>query len=114
MEKCYKLHGYPPGFQKRNKSVAKANQVSSPISTPQENADSFQNFSSLAMQCQQLLNMLNAQAQQVSSSTHQVATLVTMRQPTPNSHTIPTMAGMHHVCLSSLSKPDLSHSVFSS
>uniref|UniRef100_A0A2N9GPT0 Reverse transcriptase Ty1/copia-type domain-containing protein n=1 Tax=Fagus sylvatica TaxID=28930 RepID=A0A2N9GPT0_FAGSY len=47
----------------------------------------------LAMQCQQLLNMLNAQAQQASSSTHQVATLVTMRQPTPNSHTIPTMAG---------------------
>ena len=58
--------------------------------------------------------MLNAQAQQASSSSHQAATLVTVTQPTSSSHTIPNMAGMQHVYLSSLTKPDLSHSVFSS
>jgi uncharacterized protein YecA (UPF0149 family) len=71
MEKCYKLHGYPPGFQKKSKTVAVANQASSSISAPLENHDSSQNFSSLAEQCQQLLNMLNTQVQQASSSTHQ-------------------------------------------
>jgi transposase InsO family protein len=40
--------------------------------------------------------------------------LVTVTQPTSSSHTVPNMAGMHLACLSSLSKPDLSHSVFSS
>uniref|UniRef100_A0A2N9IHN2 Uncharacterized protein n=1 Tax=Fagus sylvatica TaxID=28930 RepID=A0A2N9IHN2_FAGSY len=114
MEKCYKLHGYPPGFQKKSKTVAVANQASSSISAPLENHDSSQNFSSLAEQCQQLLNMLNTQVQQASSSTHQAATLVTVTQPTSSSHTIPNMAGMHLACLSSLSKPDLSHLVFSS
>uniref|UniRef100_A0A2N9FUQ8 Reverse transcriptase Ty1/copia-type domain-containing protein n=1 Tax=Fagus sylvatica TaxID=28930 RepID=A0A2N9FUQ8_FAGSY len=46
-EKCYKLHGYPPGFRGRNtvnKSIAVANQVSA--------------------QCQQLLNVLVAQTYQ--------------------------------------------------
>jgi hypothetical protein len=116
MEKCYKLHGYPPGFQKKSKSIAVANQVSSSSSALLETTDSSQNFSSLAMQCQQLLNMLNAQAQQVSPSPspHQAATLVTVTQPTSHSHTIPNMAGINHVCLSSFNKPDLSHSVFSS
>ncbi len=71
MEKCYKLHGYPPGFQKKSKTVAVANQASSSISAPLENHDSSQNFSSLAEQCQELLNMLNTQVQQASSSTHQ-------------------------------------------
>uniref|UniRef100_A0A2N9I067 Reverse transcriptase Ty1/copia-type domain-containing protein n=1 Tax=Fagus sylvatica TaxID=28930 RepID=A0A2N9I067_FAGSY len=93
MEKCYKLHGYPPGFQKKSKTVAVANQASSSISAPLENHDSSQNFSSLAEQCQQLLNMLNTQVQQASSSTHQAATLVTVTQPTSSSHTIPNMAG---------------------
>ena len=58
----YKLHGYPPGFQKKSKSIAVANQVSSSSSALPKTTDGSQNFSSLAMQCQQLLNMFNAQA----------------------------------------------------
>ncbi len=50
MEKCYKLHGYPPGFQKKSKSVAANNQVSGPTSASVETFDNSQNLSSMAMQ----------------------------------------------------------------
>ena len=39
MEKCYKLHGYPPSFQKKSKSIAVANQVSSSSSAFPETTD---------------------------------------------------------------------------
>ena len=39
MDKCYKLHGYPPGFQKQSKSIAVANQVSSTTSAPLDSFD---------------------------------------------------------------------------
>jgi hypothetical protein len=51
MEKCYKLYGYPPGFQKKSKSVATVNQVSGPTSASVETFDNSQNLSSMAMQC---------------------------------------------------------------
>jgi hypothetical protein len=72
VDKCYKFHGYPLGFQKKSKSVVVANQVSGPISTSLENFDKSQNLSSMAMQCQQILNILSTQAQHASfpSATH--------------------------------------------
>uniref|UniRef100_A0A2N9I0N9 Retrotransposon Copia-like N-terminal domain-containing protein n=1 Tax=Fagus sylvatica TaxID=28930 RepID=A0A2N9I0N9_FAGSY len=56
-DKCYKLHGYPPGFRGKNKAPAMANQASGYF--VQEPSDNAQNLSSLTAQCQQLLNMLN-------------------------------------------------------
>ena len=115
MEKCYKLHGYPPGFQRKSKSVAVVNQVSGPTSASIETFDNSQNLSSMAMQYQQILNMLSSQARQSSSpsdnsSFHQVATLVTVTQP--SSHPPNNMVGIP-MCLSTFSKPNLNHSVFS-
>ena len=62
LDKCYKLHGYPSGFQKKSKSIVVANQVSGPISAPLDSFDKSQNLSNMAMQCQQILNMLSTQA----------------------------------------------------
>ena len=115
IEKCYKLHGYPPGFQKKCKTVAVANQVSGPISASVETFDNSQNLSNMAMQCQQILNILSAQTQQIpspsdSTPSHQAATLVIVTQPP--SHSPNNMAGIP-MCLSTFSKPHLNHSVFS-
>jgi hypothetical protein len=62
-EKCYKLHGKPPGFQRKTRNAPAANQVSCPMTMPPNGHDNSQNVPSLAMQCQQFLNMLTAQAQ---------------------------------------------------
>ena len=93
MEKCYKLHGYPPGFQKKSKSVTLANQVSGPISASVETFDNPLNLSNMAMLCQQILYMLSAQAQQASSPSdntpsHQATTLVTVTQPSSHSSNV--------------------------
>jgi hypothetical protein len=69
-DKCYKLHGYPPGFRSKGKSVAVVNQVSRsavPNSDSTDNAQSIPTLAAMSVQCQQLLNMLTAQAQQVNS-----------------------------------------------
>ena len=79
-EKCYKLHGYPLGFQSRNKATPTANQVSGP--SIHGIADSGQNMTNLAAQCQQFLSLLNAQVQSTTAirdsvsqpSHHQAAT----------------------------------------
>ena len=87
-EKCYKLHGNPPGFQKKPRNAPAANQVSCPMTMPPNVHENSQNVPSLAMQCQQFLNMLTTQAQKGPSSSdsnnaspHQVATLITVTQP---------------------------------
>jgi hypothetical protein len=51
-EKCYKLHGYPPGFQRKPRNAPAANQVSCPMTMPPDGHDNSQNVPSLAMQCQ--------------------------------------------------------------
>uniref|UniRef100_A0A2N9FVF7 Integrase catalytic domain-containing protein n=1 Tax=Fagus sylvatica TaxID=28930 RepID=A0A2N9FVF7_FAGSY len=116
VDKCYKLHGYPPGFQKKSKSIAVANQVSGPISAPLDSFDKSQNLTNMAMQCQQILNMLSTRAQQSSPTfdnnpPHQAATLVTVTHPS-SSHSPSNMAGIP-MCLSTFCKPNLDYSVFS-
>jgi hypothetical protein len=65
-EKCYKLHGYPPGFCGRNTSnngnrtTAVTNQVLGSFPIPSVPQDGNQNINNLTAQCQQLLNMLTA------------------------------------------------------
>ena len=54
-EKCYKLHGYPPGFRGKNtinKSIALANQVSGSFPSPSIPQDGNQNICNLTAQCQ--------------------------------------------------------------
>uniref|UniRef100_A0A2N9GA05 Integrase catalytic domain-containing protein n=1 Tax=Fagus sylvatica TaxID=28930 RepID=A0A2N9GA05_FAGSY len=66
-DKCYKLHGYPPGFRSKGKSVAVVNQVSRNAvvnSDSTDNAQSIPTLAAMSAQCHQLLSMLTAQAQQ--------------------------------------------------
>jgi hypothetical protein len=70
----------------------------------------------MAMQCQQILNMLSTQAQQSSPTTdnnppHQAATFVIVTHPSA-SHSPSNMAGIP-MCLSIFCKPNLDYSVFS-
>uniref|UniRef100_A0A2N9J288 Integrase catalytic domain-containing protein n=1 Tax=Fagus sylvatica TaxID=28930 RepID=A0A2N9J288_FAGSY len=67
-EKCYELHGYPPGFHSKNRAALVANQVSGTF-----------------IHAHQLLEIL------LSQPSHQAATSVTMKQP--SSHASSSMAG---------------------
>ena len=61
VEKCYKLHGYPPGYKPKGKNNASANQVSSYLSNGVENFTSGGNFCPISKtQCEQLLAFLNS------------------------------------------------------
>jgi hypothetical protein len=112
-DKCYKLHGYPPGFRSKERNIAVASQVSSsavPHSEFADNVQSIPNLAAMSVQCQQLLNMLTAQAQQTNyvsdSHNHQAVALISVTQPHSNMAGKPT-------CLSTFSKPNMDHSVFS-
>uniref|UniRef100_A0A2N9EJE2 CCHC-type domain-containing protein n=1 Tax=Fagus sylvatica TaxID=28930 RepID=A0A2N9EJE2_FAGSY len=68
VEKCYKIHGYPPGYKPRGRAAA--NQVTASGMGHQGNA-----LSITSEQCQQLLSFLNSQmSNEASTSNHQVAT----------------------------------------
>jgi hypothetical protein len=95
------------------------------MSMPSDSHDNSQNVSSLAMQCQQFLNILTAQAQKGPSSSdshnasaHQAATLITVTQPSAKSSTQSpiqppsNMAGIP-MCLSTFRKQNMDYSVFS-
>ena len=87
-----------------------ANQVSSsivPNSESTNNAQSIPNLAAMSVQCQQLLNMLTAQAQQANLDphNHQAATSISVTQSHSNMAGKPT-------CLSSFSKPNMDHSIF--
>ena len=60
VERCYKLHGYPPGYNKSNKPKdAVANQVQSSEGVPNSTDDAHTLLPQLnAAQYQQLLNLL--------------------------------------------------------
>uniref|UniRef100_A0A2N9EIS2 GAG-pre-integrase domain-containing protein n=1 Tax=Fagus sylvatica TaxID=28930 RepID=A0A2N9EIS2_FAGSY len=100
-------------FVAKGRSVAVVNQVSRNAvvnSDSTDNAQSIPTLAAMSAQCHQLLNMLTAQAQQVNSASgshnHQAATSFSVIQPHSNMAGIPT-------CLSTFSKPNLDHSVFS-
>ena len=115
VDKCYKFHGYPPGFKGKSRAPVSANQVSRPFIHGCSRET--QNLTHLATQCQQFLNMLTSQVQQIAPSnkastspTPHTAALVTSNQP---SHVTSNMAGKC-LCLSSLSQSTFDDSVFSS
>ena len=130
IDKCYKLHGYPPGYKPKGKSSS-ANQVSNFIPNDQlvmSNSGSMSTTSSLehqAMkcpitqeQCQQLMAFLNSQSldgSQVGSS-HKAANVVATglhSQAMVQHLLMPNFTGKVIIssCASTL---DLSHSIFSS
>ncbi|GMY38313.1 Zinc finger, CCHC-type superfamily [Fagus crenata] len=95
-DKCYKLHGYPPGFRGKNRNGASANQVSGHMSTGSNFHDNNpQNLSTLTAQLLNLLNAQNGQSSQqhnaiTNAHPHQAVTsLATVTQPPLN------MAGPH-------------------
>ncbi len=115
MDKCYKLHGYPPGFKGKSSASVSANQVSGPFI--HGCFEETQNLTYLAAQCQQFLNMLTSQVQQIApsneaitSSAPHTTTLVSSNQP---SHVNSRMASKS-LYLSSLSQSTFDHLVFSS
>lgn len=83
VDKCYKIHGYPPGYKTKEK-VYSVNRVSF---TPANSADGMEELTMVALtssQCQQLMSMLeshNLGSQQPNLEptlgTHQAATLIT-------------------------------------
>uniref|UniRef100_A0A2N9HIL3 Retrovirus-related Pol polyprotein from transposon TNT 1-94-like beta-barrel domain-containing protein n=1 Tax=Fagus sylvatica TaxID=28930 RepID=A0A2N9HIL3_FAGSY len=86
VDKCYKLHGYPPGFKGKSRAPVSANQVSRPFI--HGCSEETQNLTHLAAQCQQFLNMLTSQVQQIAPSneastfpTPHTAALVTSNRP---------------------------------
>ena len=76
VEKCYKLHGYPPGYKPKGKSNASANQISSHLSNGVENFTSGGNLCPISKtQCEQLLAFLNSGSGSASggNGSHHVA-----------------------------------------
>lgn len=83
IDKCYKLHGYPPGYKFKGKGQAFANNFA--ISTVDNIVDD--NVSLTHTKYQQFLSLLNSQShfgtqgpQDLSSESHQVANIIA--QPT--------------------------------
>ena len=72
IEKCYKLHGYPPGYKPKGRSNANANQVSSNLSNGAENPSIASNQCPISKaQCEQLLAYLTTRIG--ASDAHHVA-----------------------------------------
>ncbi|KAK4569110.1 hypothetical protein RGQ29_004487 [Quercus rubra] len=128
MDKCYKLHGYPPSYKQKGKF--NANQVSFPQGAAVDNSSNASDHCPITKaQCEQLLALFNPginhgqnhHAASVSTS-GSVSGLITEAHGVPaatgvpstsvhsNSNFIDTMSGTS----SSLSfKPTLQHSIFS-
>ena len=128
MDKCYKLHGYPPGYKQKGKF--NANQVSFPQGAAVDNSsNAFDHCPITKAQCEQLLALFNpginhGQNHHVASvsTSGSVSGLITEAHGLPaatgvpstsvhsNSNFIDTMSSTS----SSLSfKPTLQHSIFS-
>ena len=61
IDKCYKLHGYPPGYKPKGKNNASANQVSSHLSNGAKNFASGSNLCPISKApCEQLLAFLSS------------------------------------------------------
>ena len=82
VDKCYKIHGYPPGCKNKGKGHS-ANQVS--LGSNLDNADSMEELTTIALtssQCHQLMSILQAHTlgsqgnQDFSLGTHQATTLI--------------------------------------
>ena len=112
-DKCYKLHGHPPGFCSKGKYIAVANQVSSsavPSSDSTDNAQSIPNLATVSVQCPTV-----AQYADCSDTTSQFC--IRFTQPSSChfnfSHTTSFQYGRYTNLSFNFSKPNLDHFVFS-
>ena len=128
VDKCYKLHGYPPGYKQKGKF--NANQVSYPQGTAIENSSNAPAQCPITKaQCEQLLALFNSGIDQ--GQNHHVASVsisgsvsgltieaydvpIATGVPSPSAHNnsnfIDTMSG---TTSSLFFKPTLQHSIFS-
>lgn len=81
VDKCYKLHGYPPGYKFKNKGQQGGSSFANTV-TITYNLE--ENVSLTRAKYQQFLSLLNSQAhfgtqtpQESTSDSHQVATIIT-------------------------------------
>ena len=76
MDKCYKLHGYPPGYKHKAKPNSNANQVSYPQGQGAETSSTASAQCPISRaQCEQLLALFNTASDQ--GANHHVATVST-------------------------------------
>ena len=126
VDKCYKLHGYPPGYKFKNKGQQSGHSsfASNVVSTECNNEG---NFSLTKSEYQQLLGLINSQnhfgtqaSQEFTPSVPQVATIITQPPSQPSldlqGHEMsgissPIPPSSH---LSRVFSPSLDYSVFSS
>jgi hypothetical protein len=122
VDKCYKIHGYPPGYKTKGKGGPMANQVSHNISgsnavAMNEELSPFQ-LSQLQAQCQQLLAVLNTKP--LLSNTPEAPNPSVTYQALANTasssslpvHSMSSTSPHKSLCLGFT--PNLSHSVFAS
>ena len=125
VEKCYKLHGYPPEYKHKGKANATANQVSSNQSAISECASISSNQCPISKsQCEQLLAYLSTGGREIhhatnvsnigvdgfSSTAFGVVVGVASTSSQSQANLINSMSGT----LSTLPfKPNLEHSIFS-
>ena len=98
VDKCYKLHGFPPGFKFKNKP-AMAHQVSSGSSS--EFVSPMHQFSAFTFeQCQQLLALFGASNPSLATSSHVSANSMVTTTPSSTSANV------------AMTSMNFSHSVF--
>ena len=108
VDKCYKLHGYPPGYKSKNKGQQGGNSFVNTVAVTDVSEES---VSLTRAEYQQFLTLLNTQAhfgtrtpQDSTSTTHQVATIITQ----------PSKGLQRHEMLGTWSSPQFSKLPFHS
>uniref|UniRef100_A0A2N9IXJ6 Integrase catalytic domain-containing protein n=1 Tax=Fagus sylvatica TaxID=28930 RepID=A0A2N9IXJ6_FAGSY len=115
MDKCYKLHGYPPGYKPKGKSPM-VHQVSlNNFGTSAARTDEMSSFqiSQIQSQCQQLLAALNTKPEPTPNTSYQAMANTTLSSPLPT-HSISGASLYPSVYNSQTFTPNLSHSIFAS
>jgi hypothetical protein len=122
VDKCYKLHGFPPGYKTRGKAPAVANQTSLSAFGSNAHASTEEisplQLSQVQAQCEQLLALINNKTltnsvSNVSNGHHQA----TANAASSSTFPISSMTGIPFcasICSNPVFTPNLSHSVFSS
>lgn len=120
VDKCYKLHGYPPGYKSKNKtqqggSASFANNVVATDNCCEETVNLTR------AEYQQLLGLLNSQnhfvtqaPQEPASNAPQVATIITQPSLNFQGHELSGIRFFAHTHLPKLPNHSLQYSVFSS
>uniref|UniRef100_A0A2N9IE43 Retrovirus-related Pol polyprotein from transposon TNT 1-94-like beta-barrel domain-containing protein n=1 Tax=Fagus sylvatica TaxID=28930 RepID=A0A2N9IE43_FAGSY len=117
MDKCYKLHGYPPGYKPKGKSPMVHRVSLNNFGTSAAVTDEMSQFqvSQIQSQCQQLLVALNTKPLELltPNASYQVMANTTLSSPLPT-HSISSASLYPSIYNSQTFTPNLSHSIFAS